>query len=111
MQQAALSGTANGGAVPYSLAQAAIPYELSDQQTQLAANTANANIGSQGMEQLQSALTAAGLPQQEAQQILNSLFAQQSGQNQFATSLQTAPASLLGETIGGGVQVNSAPKF
>lgn len=116
MQSAALAGQANSGAVPYSLAQAAIPYQLQAQQTELAAAQGQAGLGEQQvqnqMSQLQNALEAQGLPREVAMQLAQSQFNKLQQQWGFGKDLQTFPFSLYGPTIGGGsASLNTGGKF
>lgn len=123
MQQSALAGQANSGAVPYALSQAAIPFELQNQQTELAAAQgqlgAAQQLGGLGqtqlsnqMNELTTALQAAGMPRDVAQQLAESQFNQQQQQWGFGKDLRTFPFSLYGPTIGGGsTSVSTGGKF
>ena len=115
MQQAALAGQGQSGAADYSLSQAAIPYELQAQQTQMQAANSQAQLGQQQVtnqgNQLAQALQASGIPYDVAQQMAQNQYNQQQQQWGLAKDIQTFPFQLFGQTIGGGTQVSSAPKF
>ena len=107
-QEAALQGRNNSGAAleAQSVGQASVlaPYLENSQNQQLAAANsqfgAGSNLNTQQLNTLAAQLTAAGVPQQEAQQIANAQYNQAQGQFDYATGVQTAPFSLFGNMIG-----------
>jgi hypothetical protein len=112
MQNAALMGQGTSGAADYAVAQAAIPYQLQAQNTELQAAGGLANIGQQGLQQTVQALEAQGLSRDVAMQMAQSLFNKQQQQWGFGKDLQTFPFSLFGPTIGGGsTSINTGGKF
>lgn len=112
MQQAALMGQGTSGAADYALAQAAIPYQLQAQQTELGAAQGLAGIGQQGLAQMVTALEAQGIPRDIALQKAQALFDQQQQRWGFGKDIQTNPFSLFGPTIGGGsTSVSMGGKF
>ncbi len=121
LQQAALMGLGNSGAALSAVAQAnqssLLPILQQGAANQLNASGQLMGLGAQQYNQqttdLQNALTAAGMPQQLAQEQAQNLFNQLQQQWQYAQGIQQGPLSLLGNVIGGGTSnsITTPPKF
>ena len=107
-QQNALSGTANSGAAQEAQAIGARATELpaiqgAESQQLGAANSlfgAGNALNTQQLNTMAAQLQAEGIPQQEAQQIANSLFQQQQQKFQYASGVQQQPLGLLPSLLG-----------
>lgn len=103
-QQAELMGQGNSGAALGAQAQgmeeAMVPFMQADLQNQLAAAQGLTGLGGQGEQNILSALQAAGIPRENRLDKLR-----------FGAGVLSQPFSLLGQSIGGGTQVNTQPKF
>lgn len=107
-QNAALQGQGNSGAAleAQAMGRSSVlaPFLENAQNNQL--NAANAEFGAgnslnnQTLNTLQAQLQAEGIPQEQAQQIANSLYQQQSQQFNYAQAIQNFPLTLFGNTLG-----------
>lgn len=120
-QSANLAGLGNSGAAleaeAEGSAQAAVPFLQADQTNQLNAAGQMGQLGGQEFGQQQTALTsalqAAGMPYQIAEQQAQALFNQQQQKQQFGQQVQFGPSQLFPNVIGGGssTSVNTPSKF
>jgi hypothetical protein len=103
-QQSALRGTAGGGQAIEALGQgatsAALPLIQQEIQNRQAAVGQYGQLGQQQMQQLTTALEAAGLPREVAMQQAAALFERQQQQSKFAAGLQGFPLGMLPQLIG-----------
>lgn len=84
-------------------------------EAQQAAQATALNEANFAQNQLQQALVAAGIPQENAAQQAQALYQQLSNQFNFAQGVDTGPASLFGDIFGGskssGSSTSTPPKF
>lgn len=106
--QSALSGMANSGAEGENLAMAgeqmALPMAQQGYNMEATGAAGMAGLGgqsyNQGITNLSTALQAAGIPQQEAQAILNAQYQQQQGQTGAGLSFESQIANWLPSLLG-----------
>lgn len=122
MQQAALNGTANGGAALQALTQgqeaALVPFLQQDQANTLNAATTLGSLGQNQQQitgqQLQNTLQAQDLPRQIQQQGFQNIFDQLTNKLNYAQGIQTGPlqnfSSLIGQIQNAKSSANQ-PKF
>lgn len=114
--QMALAGLGNSGAAGENLAlageQMALPMAEEGYQMEPTAAAGMANLGNtafqQGTTNMQNALTAAGIPQQVAQQVLTNQYNTAMNKTQAGTNVEETIMNWLPQLIGGkSVSVNS----
>lgn len=107
-QNAALQGQGNSGAAleAQAMGRSSVlaPFLENAQNQQLSAANAQFGAGNtlnnQTLNTLQAQLQAEGIPQEQAQQVANALYQQQSQQFNYAQGIQNFPLTLFGNTMG-----------